>query len=261
MLFDTHAHLCSPRFAQDLDAVLHRAQSHGVAAIVAVSETAEDAEATLDLATRHAAVRPAVGLYPTVLDFEQADRLETLLRQRRDEIFAVGEIGLDHWKVKEPDELELQERLFRRFVRLAKELDLPVNVHSRSAGRRTLEVLLEEQAPRVQMHAFDGRAAKARPGVEAGYFFSVPPSIVRSRQKEKLVRQLPTECLLLETDSPVLGAVADQRNEPSEVTVALEAICRLRALKADEAEAVFAENTLRLYGERLMPREGEEMEA
>lgn len=251
-LFDTHAHLCSPEFTSDLRAVLDRAEEAGVRRVVAVGETVDDARRNLELARSHPLVAPALGIYPTVLSEGQAEEIEQLLRERRDEVVAVGEIGLDHWKVKETDDLALQEKLFRRFVRLALELDLPVNVHSRSAGRRTLEVLIEEGARRVQMHAFDGRAAKARPGVDAGYFFSVPPSIVRSRQKQKLVRQLPPECLLLETDSPVLGAVAGERNEPSEVTVALEALCELRDETLADAETRLAENSLRLYGEALV---------
>ncbi|TNF80121.1 MAG: hypothetical protein EP299_02785, partial [Acidobacteria bacterium] len=124
-----------------------------------------------------------------------------------------------------------------------------LNVHSRSAGRKTIELLLERGAKKVHLHAFDGRAAKALPGVEAGYYFSVPPSVVRSPQKQKLVQRLPLSCLLLETDSPVLGEVPDERNEPANVGIGLEAICRIKNLTRGEAAAAIAENTNRLYGE------------
>ncbi len=250
-LYDTHAHLCSESFRQDLPEVLARARAAGVRAVVAVGETRRDAARNLELAAAHPMVRPALGLYPTVLDEREGDAIEELLRQNRASVVAVGEIGLDHWKVKEPQDLELQEHLFRRFVRLAIELDLPVNVHSRSAGRRTLEVLLEEGATRVQMHAFDGRAAKALPGVEAGYFFSVPASVVRSKQKQKLVARLPLDQLLLETDSPVLGPEPRERNEPAAVRHALQAIAEIQGVDERVVARVTAENTGRLYGEAL----------
>ena len=87
------------------------------------------------------------------------------------------------------------------------------------------------------------------PAVEAGYFFSVPPSIVRSRQKQKLVARLPLSCLLLETDSPVLGPERDGRNEPANVRISLDQIAEIKGLDSDEVAAAVTENTRRLYGD------------
>ncbi|MCG6909724.1 MAG: TatD family hydrolase [Deltaproteobacteria bacterium] len=94
-------------------------------------------------------------------------------------------------------EKETQQSIFTTFIRLSKEVDLPLNVHSRSAGRKVVELLMAEGVTRVQLHAFDAKASAAKPAVEAGYFFSIPPSVVRSRQKQKLVKALPLETLLL----------------------------------------------------------------
>ncbi len=248
-IFDTHAHLCAAEFADDLEQVLGRARETGVAGVLAVGESLEDARSNLEIRRRSDGfVAMAAGLFPTLLDLDQAESVEGFLRENRNEIAAVGEVGLDYWKVAEGPDRDLQRELFGRFVDLAIELDLPLNVHSRSAGRATIEFLLERGATRVQMHAFDGRAANAWAGVEAGFFFSVPPSIVRSPQKQKLVRRLPIESLLLETDSPVLGPEKSARNEPANARVALEAISALKqAEPAAVAEAIRA-NTRRLYG-------------
>lgn len=248
-LVDTHAHLCDPSFDADRREVLDRAEEAGVAAVVAVGETAEDARRNLDLARSDRRIRPAAGLFPTVLDRDEAAAIEELLRRHRDDFVAVGEVGLDFWKVKDADERALQEELFVRFVDLAAELDLPVNVHSRSTGRRTIELLTERRARRVQLHAFDGRAATAEPAVEAGYFFSVPPSIVRSQQKRKLVRRLPLECLLVETDSPVLGPEREVRNEPRNAMVSVREIAAIKGLDRDQVADAVAANTRRLYGD------------
>ncbi len=249
-LYDTHAHLCDPSFDPDLDAVLARAREAGVAAVVAVSETVEEGERNLELAAVHPdMVRPAAGLFPTILELGQAEEVIDLIRRQRHRLVAIGEVGLDYWKVKEAKERELQREIFGLFVDLSLELDLPLNVHSRSAGGQTVDFLLDRGARKVQLHAFDGRASKALPGAEAGFFFSVPPSIVRSPQKQKLIRRLPLSCLLLETDSPVLAAEPGERNEPANVRVAFEAICREKGLDREEVEAALAENTQRLYGD------------
>ena len=219
-----------------------------MAAIVAVGETLADAERTLSLAQSYPMVRPAAGLYPTVLDPAQAQAVEAFIRANRHRLAAVGEVGLDHWMVKTEPEREVQRTIFAGFIRLAIELDLPLNIHSRSAGRDALTLLLDSGARRVHLHAFDGRAAAALPGAEAGYFFSIPPSVVRSAQKQKLVRRLPLDCLLVETDSPVLGPEPGARNEPAYLPVALEAIARIKGIPVEQAAEAVADNTRRLYG-------------
>ncbi|MCP3981729.1 MAG: TatD family hydrolase [bacterium] len=246
-LVDCHAHLCDPSFDADRAQVLARAREAGVRAVVAVSETLRDAERNLELAAEHPEIWPAAGLYPTYVDLELADAMERWIRDRRSRLVAVGEVGLDRWKIKDPAERETQETIFRRFVRLAAELDLPLNVHSRSAGRYAVAALLEENATRVQLHAFDGKASTALPAVEAGYCFSVPASIVRSRQKQKLVARLPLSCLLLETDSPVLSPERERRNEPANVRLALAAIAEIKGLAEAEVAEIVVENTTRLY--------------
>lgn len=250
-LIDCHAHLCDPVFDADRRQVLDRAHSAGVEAIVAVGETLEDALRNRRLAELHPEVFPAAGLYPTHLDLDLASGLERWIRENRAILVAIGEVGLDHWKVKEEEEREVQREIFRRFIRLAAELDLPLNVHSRSAGRHAIALLLEQDASRVQLHAFDGKPASALAAVEAGFFFSIPPSIVRSRQKQKLVGRLPLSCLLLETDSPVLSPTAGERNEPANVRVALRAVAELKGIAEAQVAERAHENALRLFGKSL----------
>lgn len=249
MLIDTHAHLCDSVFDGDLDSVLERAQHAGVTAIIAVAENLADAEKNLALAAQHPMIRPAAGLYPTLLDLEAAAVMRGFIQKHRHELRAIGEVGLDHWMVKEESELEIQREIFRSFIELSKELNLPLNVHSRSAGRHAIDLLLKLGATRVQLHAFDGKASSAMPAVEAGFLFSVPPSVVRSEQKQKLVRRLPLSALMVETDSPVLGPVPNERNEPANAALALQAIAELKEISEEEVVETVAENTRRLYRE------------
>jgi len=253
VFIDTHAHLCDPAFDPDRSEVIARARAAGAAGIVCVGESLEDARKNLALAEQDPLLLPAAGQYPDRLDFVEAEALIELIRSESSKLVALGEVGLDRWitkKVHESEQAQLEQRqreLFLRFVDLALELDLPLNVHSRSAGRQTIAVLLERGARRVQMHAFDGKASTARPAVEAGYYFSVPPSILRSRQKQKLVHHLPLSCLLVESDSPVLGPRAGERNEPANVASALQAIAEIKQLPPQQVAEAVARNTARLY--------------
>ncbi len=250
-LVDCHAHLGDPVFDGDREEVLARARLQGVTKIVTVGETLDDAQRNLELARLHPEILPAAGLYPTHLDLEQADAVEALIRRYRADLVGIGEVGLDYWKVKPPEERALQREIFSRSIRLSIELDLPLNVHSRSAGKHAVALLLELGAKRVQLHAFDGRPAAALPAVEAGFFFSVPPSVVRSRQKQKLVARLPLSCLLLETDSPVLGADPAARNEPANTRTSLEAIAEIKSISETEVAEAVGTNARRLYGNRI----------
>jgi len=248
MLIDTHAHICDSVFDADREQILERASAAGIGAIIAVGENIDDAEKNLHLAAQHRMILPAAGLYPTFLDLNLAAQMRDFIRKNRDRLKAIGEVGLDYWMVKDEADRETQREIFRSFIGLSKELDLPVNVHSRSAGRYAVAVLLESGSSRVQLHAFDGKAGAAMPAVEAGFFFSVPPSIVRSEQKQKLVKQLPLTCLLVETDSPVLGPSPHERNEPANAIIAVKSIAELKGLSEEEVIEAVTENTRKLYG-------------
>ncbi len=252
-IVDTHAHICDSDFDADRGEVIKKAAEAGVGAIIALGEDLADARRNIELADEHPMICPAAGLYPTILDLDQAEQMHAFIRKKRSKLAAIGEVGLDFWVVKEAPKKELQKEILKGFIRLSNELDLPLNIHSRSAGRHAVTLLLESAATRVQMHAFDGKASAALPAVEAGFFFSIPPSVVRSRQKQKLVKHLPLSCLLVETDSPVLGPDPRQRNEPANVTVSIQAIAELKNISESEVIESVAENTKRLYGNILKP--------
>ena len=251
LLVDTHAHLCDAAFDQDRAEVLERAKKAGIARVIAVGEDLSDAEKNLRLAAAHSMIRPAAGLYPTHLDVELGAKMREFIRNHRDMLVAIGEVGLDYWMVKEESGREIQREIFRSFIVLGKELTLPLNVHSRSAGRHVVAELLNATAVKVQLHAFDGKLSAAMPGVEAGFFFSMPPSIFRSEQKQKLAKKLPLSSLLVETDSPVLGPVPQERNEPANAPIAVKVIADLKGITVDEVAEAVAENTRRLYGELI----------
>ncbi|XP_004694956.1 PREDICTED: putative deoxyribonuclease TATDN3 isoform X2 [Condylura cristata] len=263
-LVDCHCHLAAPDFDRDLEDVLEKAKKANVRAIVVVAEHAGEFEKIMQLAERDdGLILPCLGVHPvqehpsgdqrsvTLKDLEGA---LPIIEKYKDRLSAVGEVGLDFSpRFAATDEQKQEQReVFTRQIQLARRLDLPLNVHSRSAGRPTISLLKEQGADRVLLHAFDGRPAAALEGVQAGYFFSIPPSVVRSGQKQKLVKQLPLTSMCLETDSPALGPEKQVRNEPQNVIISAEYIAQVKGVPVEEVIEVTTQNAAKLFP-RLRP--------
>jgi TatD DNase family protein len=253
-MIDCHTHLTDAAFDPDRGAVLARARVAGVARIALVGQDAAENEAVLRAAAGEALFIPFLGLHPDRFadrlpppDEGMVEAVAAQIRAHAGSICGIGEVGLDRWVCQASARREAQAWAFARLIELARELDLPLNVHSRSAGRHAIDLLLDKGARRVLMHAFDGKAGHALRGAEAGFLFSVPPSIVRSPQKQKLVRALPLESLALETDSPVLGPEPGTRNEPANLAFSARAIAELKGLSEEDVRRRTTENARRLF--------------
>ncbi|KAM6218388.1 putative deoxyribonuclease TATDN3 isoform 5-T5 [Rhynchocyon petersi] len=237
-LVDCHCHLSAPDFDQDLDHVLQKARKANVVALVAVAEHRGEFEKIMELSKRYSGfILPCLGVHPVQGLLLQDQRSVTL------------KVGLDFSPrfANTDEKKEEQRQVLISQVQLAKRLNLPLNVHSRSAGRPTINLLLEQGADKVLLHAFDGRPSVAMEGVRAGYFFSIPPSIIRSGQKQKLVKQLPLTSLCLETDSPALGPEKQVRNEPQNISVSAEYIALVKGISVGEVIEVTTQNACKLF--------------
>ncbi len=249
-IIDTHCHLAQEEYAKDLNEVILEFTNAGVAAISSAIDPS-NYEANLSIAQQHPNIYAALGLDPA--DFQKTDDAIAKILNHIDEIVAIGEVGVDHYIIRDHKHREQQEHAFRRFIKLAAELDLPIQVHSRSAGRKAVEILRDMEAEQVHMHAFDGKSSIARTAsTDYGYYFSIPTSVVRSPQKQKLVRAVDIERLLVETDSPVLGPMRGERNEPANVWVALDKVSEILHRDMEELAEIILENTYRLYGRNML---------
>lgn len=260
-MIDCHTHLTHPEFDADRAEVVARARRAGVERIAIVGQDEAENRQVLALARAGEGAGapveylPFLGLHPDrfgdarePISPAEVERICAMIRAERAALTGIGEVGLDYWYCRDEARRELQRAALTRLADLAVALDLPLNVHSRSAGHHTLDLLLGRGARRVLMHAFDGKAGHARRGAEAGYVFSIPPSIVRSPQKQKLVRALPLEALALETDSPVLGPAAGERNEPANVRISLRAIAEIKGVTEAQAAQATEANARRVFG-------------
>jgi TatD DNase family protein len=200
----------------------------------------------MQIGRENESVYTSIGLDPIFCEF--AESALSIINDNSDNIVSIGEVGLDHFRERDHSQRDLQESAFKKFIDLSNELKIPIQIHSRSAGKKALEVLEENDASAVHMHAFDGKASYARSASRnLDYYFSIPTSVVRSTQKQKLVKAISLERLLLETDSPVLGVEKGERNEPANIGIALKEVASILRREEEEVREIVLENSLRLY--------------
>eukprot|EP00123_Amoebidium_parasiticum_P016131 comp23302_c0_seq1/m.38262 comp23302_c0_seq1/g.38262 ORF comp23302_c0_seq1/g.38262 comp23302_c0_seq1/m.38262 type:complete len:202 (-) comp23302_c0_seq1:511-1116(-) len=187
--YDVHAHLADNLFSGDLSDVLSKARADGVLGVLAVSENLEEAERILELSRSNPGfVGACAGMHPEKASMESLPAMLRFIRDNKDSLTAVGEVGLDYSPhilgSSDPEGVKaVQRECLIRQAELARDLGLPLNLHSRSAGHHVIQVLKELQIKDAVLHAFDGKPHYAEDGAKHGYYFSVPPSIVRSPKK------------------------------------------------------------------------------
>ena len=262
-LFDVHAHLTHPRFANDLDQVMERAKAAGITTIISNGLNPADNAAVVALAQRNSLVKPALGFYPVdavlqdmralSVDYPREDEEcstqegVAYVREHVDDAFAIGEIGLDgHWV---PEALwNKQEQAFVELVHIALEADKPIIIHTRKRERRTLEILTELGATRVNWHCFGGKVKLARAIAEAGHYLSIPANARRSESFTRMLQTLPRDRVLLETDCPYLGPEPGARNEPCHVAQTLQYAAELWQMSESESLDLLQRNFTALFG-------------
>jgi len=251
-LVDVHAHLSDSSFETDLDQVILKARETGLAAIVDCGLGLEGGLKSISVSERFRGyVYSTIGIDYGAPFSENLEKIIQLIFDNANGIIGIGEVGLDYYIVKTSEDRVKLTEVFETFIELADRLNLPLIVHSRSAGKDAIRILAEKNAKRVLMHAFDGKASYTMKGVEAGFFFSIPPSIVRSPQKQRLVDRLPLENLMLESDSPVLGVDPFKRNEPANIVFSLREIARIKRLDPELVAEETSRNACRLFGLRI----------
>ncbi len=247
-LVDVHCHLGDEAFKDDVKQVLDRASSQGISAIISSSVSLSEAVRSMKISAQyHDFVFTSIGSDPSKLDPEWVNPIRQTVAENRSSIIGIGEVGLDHFRVKEPERRERQLELFNEWITIATEERLPLTVHSRSAGREALKAVVSSGLKRVLMHAYDGKVGHAMEAAEMGIFFSIPASVVHSEQKQKLARRIPMESLVLETDAPVLSPFKDQRNEPTNLTYAANEIARLKRIDVEAVAEITSKNARKLF--------------
>ncbi|XP_061563143.1 putative deoxyribonuclease tatdn3 [Cololabis saira] len=259
---DCHCHISAREFDEDLEDVIQRTREAGVTTLVAVTEDVSEFPRVLQLQERHPdLLAPCFGIHPLQagggpgdpgsrsVKPQDLDAALPLFYEHADRLVAVGEIGLDFtpWCAPTQQDRDDQLSVFVRQLDVAKQLDLPVNVHSRSAAAVTIETMRQQGTSRALLHNFAGKPSVALEAVKAGYFLSFPPAVCRSSQRDKLIRRIPLEHICLETDAPALGIDPSVRNEPCNIHLPCRHIAALKGLSAEHVRVVTSQNAYRLF--------------
>lgn len=258
-MIDSHCHLADPAFADDLDDVVARAREAGVTTALCVLTAGDQIELARApvVAAAWPAVRFSAGIHPHVAG-EYRDTLQTVEATVRASMAAVpscravGEIGLDyHYDLSPRD---VQRSVFRAQVALARELSLPVVIHTREAEADTLAILREEGQGKISgvFHCFTGDAQAARRALDLGFFLSFAGIVTfpKAANLREAARLVPDDRLLAETDSPYLAPVPfrGKRNEPAFVSRVYDALAAIRAAPRARVVEQVSENLERLFG-------------
>lgn len=254
MLIDSHCHLNDSQLQPDQKQVIERAREKGVDRIVCVGyDLASSLEAEA-LTQQYPGVYAVIGIHPHDARLIKEQTYTILKRTAQSSrVVAIGETGLDYYRNLSPR--NVQQDAFRRHIRLAREIGLPIVIHDRDAHEDVLKIMREERADEVGgvVHCFSGSLEMAQKCIDMGFYISLagPVTYKNAKRPKEIAAQVPLDRLLIETDAPFLTPepFRGKRNEPGYVRYVAKEIGRLRGISLEELAAVTSANT-----ERVFPR-------
>lgn len=252
MLFDSHAHLDDRKYNDDRHEMLMRAKDNGLSYIINVGYDVPSSRRSVALAEKYDFIYAAVGIHPHDAASEGEKGLEELKRlSSNPKVVAIGEMGLDYYRDLSPR--DIQQEMFRKQIRLAKELDKPIIVHDRDAHGDVMNILKEEEAEKTGgvLHCFSGSMEMARECLDMGFFISIagPVTFSNARRLQEIAEAVPLDKLLIETDAPYLTPEPNRgkRNESAFVVHVARKISELKSLPIEEIAAATTANAKKLF--------------
>ncbi len=254
MIFESHAHYDSEQFNEDREELLNSMLENGVGTIINSGANWESVTEVVELAEKYPFVYAAVGLHPDEVGDLNDERFEYVrLQCRKEKVVAVGEIGLDYYWDNESH--DVQKKWFIRQLDLARELDLPVIIHSRDAAADTLEIMKEHaQGLRGVIHCFSYSKELAKEYVKMGFYIGVGGVVTfkNGKKLKEIVEEIPLDRILLETDCPYLAPVPfrGKRNSSLYIPYIAREIADLKGISCEEVVAQTEQNGKSLFGIR-----------
>ena len=252
MIFDTHAHYNDSAFDADRDALLSALPEKGVALVVCPGCDLPSSRQCVDLAERYGYIYAAVGFHPENLEgVSLADLDQIRALAARPKVKAIGEVGLDYYWVKSPEDRAFSRDFFDAQLSLAEELDLPVIVHDRDAHRDCLDIVRAHPNARGVFHCCALSAEDAKVALDRGWMLSFTGNITfaNARRAPEVIRCAPMDRIMLETDAPYMAPVPHrgERCDSSLIPLTAATIAQLKGLTVEEVLAITLENGKRFF--------------
>ena len=253
MLFDTHAHLNDAQYNDDLDEVISRAKANQVGYILTASSDIASSVENITLTQKYSIFYAAVGIHP----HNAANHNNSIISMLKEfasypKVVAIGETGLDYYYDNSPR--EEQKICFAKHISLARDVRLPIIIHNRDAHEDTLKILKSENAKDVGgvFHCFSGSVEMAREAMNLGFMISIagPVTFKNARKLLDVVKYVPDDMLLIETDSPYLAPepYRGRRNEPAYIKLTAEKIAKIKGKSLEYIGETTTANAKRLFG-------------
>lgn len=252
MIFDTHAHYDDEQFDEDRDELLASMQACGVEAVTNIGASLATSQNTIELTKKYPFVYGAIGVHPNEVDELNEDGIAWLKENSAlPKIVAVGEIGLDYYW-DEPGR-EVQKKWFLRQLELAREVKLPVVIHSRDAAKDTLDIMKSFHAENLGgvIHCFSYTKEMAREYLNMGFYLGIGGVVTfkNAKKLKEVVEYMPMEQMVLETDCPYLSPVPNRgkRNSSLNLPYVVEEVARLKEISVDEVIDITNRNAKTMY--------------
>ena len=250
-MIDTHCHLDFPDYNDDRDDVLKAAHDAGISKMVNIGCDLKSSQASVDLADRYPQIYAAIGFHPHDAK-SYDDQMEKQLRAMANnfKVVAIGEVGLDFYRDRSPR--DVQREVFVRQMRLARELGLPLVIHIRDAYEEAIDMLIEEKAyeGNVVLHCFSGTVKDAERALDYGMYLSFGGVLTFSNSRlPELVRNVPLDQIILETDAPFLTPHPHRgkRNSPAMVALVYQKLAEVLNRDLREIEAIIDGNAQKFF--------------
>ncbi len=251
-IFDTHAHYDDEAFAEDRGELLADLPKQGIKRIVNVGASLASCKKTIELMEQYDYIYGAIGVHPSETGELNEESFAWLRQQcQHEKCVAVGEIGLDYYW-KEPDP-QIQKKWFVRQLDLARELSLPVIIHSRDAAKDTVDILTEQRAGEIGgvIHCYSYTKEMAKTFMNMGFYFGIGGVVTfkNSKKLKEAVEYIPMDCIVIETDCPYLAPEPNRgkRNSSLNLPYVIEMLAQLKGIPEDEVRRITWENANRLY--------------
>jgi TatD DNase family protein len=255
ILIDTHIHLYSKEYRDNLDEIIREATKNNIEAIICVAEDTETCIDTLDIASKYDKVYPALGMHPwtAITNYKEIGEVKRIIVENIDRIIAIGEVGLDKKYEAGEKGWERQINTFKTMIELAIEYDKPLNIHSRRAAKDVLEILRVYNVEKAHFHWFTDNEDILKEVVSEGYYVSFTPSITYSKRNQRLAKIVPIEQLLIETDGPIsfFGLLKDKLTKPIHVKLVLDKLAEIHETDPTELSKTIWRNFQKIYGAKI----------
>lgn len=253
MIFDTHAHYDDERFQPDREALLKGLKTKNIGAVVNIGTDLKTSRYSIELCKRYDFMYATIGVHPHEVKDMREDDLEYLLMMSTfPQVVGIGEIGLDYYYDFSPR--ATQRLWFRSQLTLAKQLELPVSIHTREAAQETFDILMESEIGKISggvIHAYSGSAEMAEEYVKAGFYLGIGGVLTfkNGRKLVEVVERIPMEYLVLETDAPYMTPEPHRgkRNDSSMLSYVVNKIAEVKAISPEEVERITWDNACRLW--------------